>query len=38
VQLGISKTSRDKEPLLSVSFGWEGREQMVRNDLPDEGD
>jgi hypothetical protein len=38
VQLGISKTSRDKEPLLSVSFGWDGREQMVRNDLPDEGD
>lgn len=34
IQLGVSKTTRDKEPILSVTFGWSGREtsQIVRND------
>ena len=34
IQLGVSKTKRDKEPVISVTFGWSGREtsQVVRND------
>jgi hypothetical protein len=34
VQLGVSKTKRDKQPVISVTFGWSGREttQVVRND------
>lgn len=28
-QLGVSQTSRDKVPVVSVSFGWAGREQST---------
>ena len=27
IQLSVSRTSRDKEPVISVSYGWAGREQ-----------
>jgi hypothetical protein len=30
VHLSVSQTSNDKEPLLAVSFGWSGREQVQR--------
>jgi hypothetical protein len=34
IQLGVSKTKRDAQPILSVTFGWSGRETslVVRND------
>lgn len=34
VQLGISQTKRDAQPILSLTFGWAGREttQVVRSD------
>lgn len=28
-QLGVSQTSRDRAPVVSVSFGWSGREQTT---------
>jgi len=28
VQVSVSKTSRDKEPVVSVSYGWAGRERF----------
>jgi hypothetical protein len=30
VELGVSQTSRDKEPLVSASLGWAGRERPGR--------
>jgi hypothetical protein len=30
VQVSISKTTRDKEPVVSVSYGWAGRERFER--------
>lgn len=30
VHLGVSQSSRDPQPLLSVSYGWAGREQVQR--------
>jgi len=30
ISLSVSQTSRDKEPIVSVSFGWSGREQTQR--------
>jgi hypothetical protein len=30
IHVSLSKTSRDKEPVLAVSFGWASREQMQR--------
>lgn len=31
IQLSVSKTSRDKEPVLSISYNWAGRETSERN-------
>lgn len=37
IQLSVSQTTRDKEPLVSVSFGWAGRETTQRTpNVPDE--
>lgn len=30
IHLGVSQSSRDKEPLVAVSFGWASREQVER--------
>jgi hypothetical protein len=38
VFLSVSKTSRDKEPVVAVSFGWDGRERSVPTSQVDEGD
>jgi hypothetical protein len=35
VHLGVSRTTKDAEPLLSVSFGWAGREQTQRTFVAD---
>lgn len=37
VHLSVSKTARDKEPIVSVSFGWEGRERSVTRGDGDSG-
>jgi hypothetical protein len=37
VQVSISKTTRDKEPVVSVSYGWAGRERFERTfPMPEE--
>jgi len=36
VHLGVSQTSRDPQPILAVSFGWAGREQVTRVVEPDQ--
>jgi hypothetical protein len=36
VQVSVSKTTRDKEPVVSVSYGWAGRERLERTFPTDE--
>lgn len=37
VALSVSQTSRDKEPVLAISYGWAGREQTQRTFEPPAG-
>jgi hypothetical protein len=34
IHLSVSQTAREKEPLLAVSFGWAGRESVIRTNEP----
>ena len=34
IHLSVSQSARDKEPLLAVSFGWAGRESVIRSTEP----
>ncbi len=34
IHLSVSQSAREKEPLLAVSFGWAGRESVIRSTEP----
>ena len=34
IHLSVSQSAREKEPLLAVSFGWAGRESVIRTTEP----